>query len=338
MSCKVNLNLEKKNYAKECFSLGSSHKIKIILTDCEERISPNLLELNITDPDGNVFLGNPIEVEEGFYYHEQNFTLKGEWIFSWSAEINNEIKIYNKIINVLDESKIEENKFGLDFNELITVEVFKGIKSADNKEMLDSEIFSFSSEYNPFYCSTEMLRMEMGSWVDIVPDDSIALAIHWSSIEADNITSKGVISEEYYYARTRYVMYDAAVKLFSMPISNDKNTGKTKQLGDLLIEEGASISYPLKDLINELKEERDEWWRVVNARGSIVLGQGLGPSSALKGSKGKLERSREWYNPLEEYYIQPTQNSLYKSPNSNKYKHGFTNEARYSNFGFRRKI
>ena len=172
----------------------------------------------------------------------------------------------------------------------------------------------------------------MGSWASLVPDDSLALAIHWSSLEADAITSMSIVSEQYFYARTRFVMYDAAVKLFSMPIGASGNSGKQKQLGDLLIEDGSGLDYSIKDLIVELKQERDEWWRVVNAGGNIVLGQGLGPSSASKGSKTKLQRSREWHDPWNEYYIQPTSNSLYRKQGESTYKHGFTgwNKAKFT--------
>ena len=168
-----------------------------------------------------------------------------------------------------------------------------------------------------------MLRMEMGSWVNLVPDDTLAFAIHWSSLEANSITSRGAVTDQYYYARTRFVMYDAAIKLFSMPISLN-GVGKTKQLGDLLIEDGSVLEYSLKDLISELKEERDEWWRIVNARGTIVAGQGLGPTSATKGAANGLKKSREWHDPWSEHYIQPTQNSQYRRQGQGKYRHGFT--------------
>ena len=121
-------------------------------------------------------------------------------------------------------------------------------------------------------------------------------------------------------------MYDAAIKLFSMPIGvSSPGSGKQKQLGDLLIENGSSLDYQIADLIEELKAERKEWWRVVNAGGDIVQGQGLGPTFATKGgSTNKYQRSREWHDPWMEHYIQPTQNSLYKKKGEKKYKHGYT--------------
>lgn len=318
------------NYATPCYSLNNTYKIKMLFTDCNDPIDPTALEVSVTDPAGNnVVVNNHTKVEVGFYYLEYQLTAVGTWEFEWRATINNVVKTYIKKILVEDKVILEDIKFGLEFNELIVVDIFSGVKSSDGKKSLDEDMmFSFSTEYNPFYCSVEMLRMEMGSWVDLVPDDTMALGIHWASLEADSITSRGAVSDEYYYARTRFVMYDTAVKLFSMPV-NPSRSGKSKQLGDLLIEEGSGVDYNLKNLIDELKEERDEWWRVVNARGSIVLGQGLGPTTATRNG---LKKSREWHNPLHEHYAQPTQNSQYRRQGQGKYRHGFTgwNELTYN--------
>lgn len=333
MSCDKKRISTKLNYSRQCYSLNNTYKFKIIFKDCEILIDPDAIEIFITKPDAtNEVLNNPVRVEEGFYYLEYNVNQIGTYTIEWRATFNNEVKTYEATFVVKDGIEIEEIKFGLDFNEIISIEVQAGIQALNGNESLEENtILNFSTEYNPFYCSVEMLRMEMGSWVDLVPDETLALAIHWSSLEADNITSRGSICEEYFYARTRFVMYDAAIKLFSMPISLN-GTGKSKQLGDLLIEDGSSLDYNLKDLIYELKEERDEWWRVVNARGTIVLGQGLGPSSATKGASNAIKKSREWHDPWSEHYIQPTQNSQYRRQGQKRYRHGFTgwNEHYYT--------
>lgn len=307
----------------------------MLFSDCGDLIDPTALEISITDPSSNNnIVNNAVKVEKGFYYLEHLFDELGLWEFEWRATINGEVKKYTKTITVQDKVALEDVRFGLEFNEIILIDVINGIKSSDGKQILEEDkVFSFSTEYNPFYCSVEMLRAEMGSWVDLVPDDTMALAIHWASVEADNITSTGAVSEKYFYARTRFVMYDAAVKLFSMPVGASGG-GKSKQLGDLLIKDGTGVEFNLKDLVEELKEERDEWWRVVNARGSIVLGQGLGPTSASKGGMVGPKRSREWHDPWNEYYAQPTQNSQYRKPGQKKHKHGFTRRNGYYFPGF----
>ena len=322
------INKNKKN--NNLYQLNSSYKIKVILENNSGGYDPDNLTVQVTDPNGLVTNPDVIKADIGFYYCEVLFNVIGEWSFLWTSNLNAVIDSIEYKLNVQNYNDLNKFDLGLDFNQLVVIELDSSIKMENENIFLDSdEKFSFSTEYNPFYCSVEMLRMEMGEWASLIPDDTIALSIHWSSLEANNITSSGNITEEYFYARTRFVMYDAAIKLFSMPIGQEGKSGQSKQLGDLIIENGNVLDYALKDLIQELKEERDEWWRVVNARGSIVLGQGLGPSSATKGGKVGIKKSREWHDPWSEYYLQPTQNSQYKRKGQKKYKHGYTGWNEY---------
>jgi hypothetical protein len=321
----------------DCYVLNKTYKSKMLFKDsCGELIDPAEINIFLTKPDGTVQFGfEAIKVDTGFYYYETSFPILGDWKESWLVAINGEAIVFEKDIKIINNPVVTAADCGLDFNSLIVLKLSKDIAAEDGSSLNAETYYSFSTEYNPFYCSTEMLRMEMGSWVDLVPDDTLALAIHWSSLEADNITGVRPTSERYLFARTRFVMFDAAIKLFSMPVgASSPSSGKQKQLGDLLIENGGSLDFNLKQLIDELKAERDEWWRVVNAGGCIVPGQGLGPTSALKGDKrvDKNQRSREWHDPWNEPFLQPTQNSMYKAHGEKKYKHGYSgwNEYYYS--------
>lgn len=312
------------------YQLNASFKIKVILENASGAYDPDNISVEITSPQGNASNPNVTKADVGFYYSEVTFNELGSWTIVWTSTLNGIIDTLEYEIQVEDYNDLNKLNLGLDFNQLVVIDIDTTVKAAGGDRFLSSEQqFSFSTEYNPFYCSVEMLRMEMGEWASLVPDDTMALAIHWASIEANSITSRGSVSEEYFYARTRFVMYDAAIKLFSMPIGAEGKSGQSKQLGDLIIENGNVLDYAMKDLIEELKEERDEWWRVVNARGNIVLGQGLGPSCASKGGKNGIKRSREWHDPWSEYYLQPTQNSQYKRKGQRKYKHGFTGWNEY---------
>jgi hypothetical protein len=322
------INKNKKD--NNLYQLNNSYKLKVVFENNLGGYDPDNIIVTATDANGVVSNPNVIKADVGFYYVEVLFNVLGEWSFEWLSTLNGVQENVEYKVKVEDYNEANKFEGGIDFNQLIVVEIDSGILNDDNSLSLDNNsIFSFSTEYNPFYCSPEMLRMEMGEWASLVPDSTIALSIHWSSMEADSITSRGSVSEEYFYARTRFVMYDAAIKLFSMPIGAEGKSGQSKQLGDLIIENGNALDYAIKDLIQELKEERDEWWRVVNARGNIVLGQGLGPSSASKGGKVGIKRSREWHDPWSEYYLQPTQNSQYKRKGQKKYKHGFTGWNEY---------
>jgi hypothetical protein len=60
-------------------------------------------------------------------------------------------------------------------------------------------------------------------------------------------------------------------------------TGGKKQLGDLMIDQGDVVTTVDKETVDFLRERRNEWWRVVNAGGNIVPGQGLAPTYTVKG-------------------------------------------------------
>jgi hypothetical protein len=323
--------IKKTSDKTKVYQVNDTYKFKVLFKNLGTLYDPDNISVEVTSPGGVVTNPNVTKVENGFYFVEVLLNEELQWNFKWTATKDAIVDILEYKINVKNYNDLIENNVDLNFNQLISVEVASGIKnSAGDAELAESSTFTFSTEYNPFYCSVEMLKVEMGNWLSLVPDGTIALAIHWASLGANNCTSQGSVTEEYFYARARFTLYDAAIKLFSMPISAEGRSGQSKQLGDLIIQQGSSLDYPLKDLISELKEERDEWWRIVNARGTIAFGQGLGPSSANKGEKVGLKRSREWHNPRDEYFMQPTQNSQYRRKGEKKYRHGFVGSTRGS--------
>lgn len=338
MSSSNPINVKKKSsYVKNersCFQINKELKLKVLLTDdCGNLINADdNTNVAVSVAGVDIAAQNIIKADDGFYYALYTPASVGNFTDTWTFVVNGQnVQIVNNF-TVKNGGEIQALKNGLDFNSLILVELDSSIADVNGNKLNANHFLSFTTEYNPFYCSVEMVRMEMGSWVDLVPDDTIALAIHWSSLEANNITGVKLTNERYLYARSRYVMYDTALRLFAMPVgSSSVENGSKKQLGDLLISSGKSLDFNIKDLIQELRLERDEWWRVVNAGGSIVNGQGLGPTMATKGGsiKGKIDRSREWHDPWSEHYIQPTQNSKYRRKGESQYKSGYTGWNEY---------
>ncbi len=324
---KIPTKVKKVKCNRNKIQINTAYKFKMLFTDLNGTpIDPAGATVTLTDPAGNNI--NPglqiTKIDTGYWYFEYTPGISGVWKDSWTVSLLGENITFEGSFEVTSGGLVAQPKCGLDFNSLVLITI-DGLKDTDGNSLAQSLDLFFTTEYNPFYASVEMLRMEMGTWAQSVTDDTIALSIHWSSLEANNITGVRPSSERYYFARSRFVMYDAALRLFSMPIGSYGSNGKQKQLGDLLIENKESLDFNLKDLISELKAERDEWWRVVNAGGCIVNGQGLGPSFAEKGGSRKSFRtSREWHDPWTEGYVQPTQNSKYKRLGEKKYKHGFT--------------
>lgn len=318
----------------KCFSLNSSVKLRVLFyNDCQEASNAENISLVVSKPDGTqlTYNDNFVNVDTGYYYYSFTDTdQSGIYTHTWNVNID------GTAVSKTDSFEIKTGgsasfKFAeLGNNELVIIELLGDIVSTSGEKLTTTNYLSFSTKYDPFYCSVDMLMMELGPWAESIPQDTLALAIHWSSLEADYITCKKPVNDRHQYALTRFVMYDAAIKLITMPVGPGGGSGSRKELGDLLIQNG-TLDFNVKDLLTELKLERDEWWRVVNAGGSIINGQGLGPTFATKGGsiKETPNVSRQWHDPWNEYYTQPTANSKYRRPGESKYKSGFTRWSEY---------
>jgi hypothetical protein len=314
----------------KCFSLNSSVKLRVLFyNDCKEATNVTNIVLTVTKPDGSTVTYDDVQhtftnVDTGYYYYAfTNTDIAGTYKHLWNVLVDGVAVSKEDTFEIKSGGSADFEFVELVKNELIIIELLNSIKGTDGSKMVHNQYLSFSTEYDPFYCSVDMLLMELGPWAEGIPEDTLALAIHWSSIEADYITCKKPVNDRHAYALTRFVMYDAAIRLLTMPVGGNGN-GSKKELGDLLIQSGA-LDIQIKDLLVELKLERDEWWRIVNAGGTIVAGQGLGPSFATKGGSIETAKiSREWHDPWNTYYTQPSANSKYRKAGESKYKSGFT--------------
>lgn len=316
-------------------NLGESIRLKVILKDSFNRaVDPTTINLTISDPNAVDTIIDPlaiIKADVGFYYVDFISTVPGIYLETWTYNLLGKDYTVNHSFEVLDNNILSADRLPLEFNRLIEIEISPNIMSLDGEVIGDLEPHYFLTEMNPFYAPIEILRVECGSWLNDVPEETLALAIHWSSVKADELTCKKPVGERYYYARTRFVLFDAAISLFTMPVGSYGSNSKThKTLGDLSVQ-NSDLDLDIKDLLKEYKEQRDEWLRILNAGGSITLGQSLDPTFAQRGSKRPdyLAVSRQWQDPWGEYFDQPTVNSKYKKPGEDKYKSGFTRWNQY---------
>lgn len=224
-------------------------------------------------------------------------------------------------------------------NELIIIELDSTIQNLLMTGTLGVDTpLAFSTTYSPLYASPDLIRLEIGSFIDYIPDDTLALMIHWSSMEADFITPpRRCNTKDFNFARTRYVMYDAALKAINLP-GGGSGIGAKKQLGDLSITSGSNASGVAVlsggvdiETVKDLRRRRDEWWRVVNAGGCIVPGQGLGPMSGIKGKYDPDRRlsGRLWENPEYNTYPQPSANVKRVRPGHQRGRFGFRQNRRF---------
>ena len=311
-------------------NLNSSIKLKVLFTDFSDNaVNPESFYLLITKPDNTQeeITEGFIQVEQGFFYFDYlNTNQAGIYTEEWIATINGQEISFDFKFEVLSGGKIVQKENLVDYNQVILVSLSNEISGLDGSKLVKDEEVYYCTEFNPFYAPVEMLRVECGSWMNNIPDDTLALAIHWSSKKADDITHRKPVGPNYFFARTRFVLFDAAISLFTMPVGSYGSNSQThKTLGDLSVQ-NSDLDLDIKDLLKEYKEQREEWFRVVNAGGHITLGQSLGPTFASKSAKRPDHNliSRQWHDPWNEYFWIPTNNSKYRKPGEEKYKSGFT--------------
>jgi hypothetical protein len=326
------------SYSRKCVPIGQTVTLRAVFSDsCGEPIN--------IDSGGSVYIYNEspskdwadivensdyseaydsvtsvTKISDGFYEIEYTVPAsaeEGTWNDLWVVEING-VEVFN-VFNFNVESVGGVSLQMVNNNTLVVILLDSSIADIYGNTLGEEYQLTFSTKYNPYYCSTDLVRLEVGKWLDAVPDDTISLFIHWASIEADAITGARVRNAQMYQtARTKFVIYDVALRVLTLPVSLG---GKTKRLGDLMIQNQSSF----KDIIPELKKEREEWFRVVNAGGNIVPGQGLDPTFAVKGLKdpdrGRIGRG--WHSTLTYPYRQPGGNVKIRKDGDIKFKTGF---------------
>ena len=137
---------------------------------------------------------------------------------------------------------------------------------------------------------------------------------HLSSKEANFIQGADTSSwGNIELARTKFVVFDCVWRCLNIPGQGQQagaTSGRKKALGDLSITDG-NVDVEIPDEIYEyVRQQRQEWWRVVNAGGNIVPGQGFAPTMAVKGIMDPDRRlnGRLWESPGDIHYPQPTVN------------------------------
>lgn len=270
--------------------------------------------------------GEIVEIETGYF--EYTFAVPsggpgGTWHDVWVADIDSEMVSRVMTIEVLTGGSFEIQE--LHENQLVLVELDASIAAVavpgqPQLTLGEDRLVSFSTRYSPYYASPDLLRLEAGTWLGGIPDDTLALLIHWSSIEADCMAGGRNCGPMLPMAKTKFAIYDSLVKLMMLPVG--LGTGKTKRLGDLMISQNGSA---FADIMKELKDQRREWLRVVNAGGCITPGQGLDPTFAVKGLRDPDRRriGRLWWSHKEFPYAIPSQNEKFRRvPGGHRYRHG----------------
>ncbi len=358
-------------YTRSSVLTGQSLTLRVVFTDdagnlvdtdalpavhiYDESIDPDVIQ---AEADAQVFTNalegplTPTKLSTGYYelvYAVPSGSNAGVWSDVWTGAIDTvtQSNIFTFTVDVNAIVTIQQLKD----NQIVIVELDSTIANTGGTLTLGiDQVLSFTTKYKPLYASPEMVRLEVGPFIGFIPDNTLALMIHWSSKEADFIAKPARCNaSDFEFARTKFVVFDAALKALSLPgASNLSSVGaaggsNSKKLGDLAITKGGSSVMTTSsgvdvDTLNYLRDQRDEWWRVTNAGGCIVPGQGFAPVTAIRGLNDPDRRNsgRLWANPETTHYAQPGANSKVRRHGTHRGKFMFTEYRRQGRRGKRR--
>jgi hypothetical protein len=182
-------------------------------------------------------------------------------------------------------------------NNRVTICVDGDLLDEDSNPLGDETCWYFTTTYNPLYSSVRRLRMELGSCISNIPDDTLNLNIFEASLYRE------------------YVTCLAASRILGCQGSHG---GKQKRLGDLDIKWGSDTDDRMKAMMKCLSEYEP----AIKSRGEMSAGTGLKPRSAVKGitDPDRPVIGRLW---VKEADGMPAANSKVKSATSNRPKRTF---------------
>jgi hypothetical protein len=242
-----------------------------------------------------------IKVSTGLYSYSYTLDIDatvGSWYDRWEATVDGLPLETVFSFDVTEVVTIES--VSLSNNQLITIILDESIADSTGDILTGGHEIFFSTVYTPYYASSDILNLEIGSYISGIPEFTLNFAIHWASVQADACTfnkrfsggrvSGSMINKEYLeYARTQFVLCQASLFLISNATSSNI---KSKTLGDLEVEYDSSVF----SVISELKDMCKEWKRVLNSGGKISEGSSLMPVTGTKGS-ARIDRplfGRDW--------------------------------------------
>lgn len=201
-------------------------------------------------------------------------------------------------------------------NNLVTVTLDSTIAGTNGVSLGTDYEFSFTTVYNPMYCTLRRTRLNIGAYIANIPDDTINLAIFEASREAVSLTwNTDYITDEYYmFVRSQWTCCRAA-QILLINATGGAGQLKSKKLGDMSVEYNTAVgeaSIPLKrveDCLARWEGALLAGGRQVQVPGYVIKGEydpdrppvgrlwvhgdsdGTSPASTAKGT---ITGSRRW--------------------------------------------
>jgi hypothetical protein len=170
-------------------------------------------------------------------------------------------------------------------NNIVHIELDKSIGSLDGDTLGTTQRYYFTTTYNPLYASIRQLRLDLGSFVDDIPDDTINLSIYEAGRDADINSFQKIIPNMTYfrYVKDRYTLLMAELVLLRGLMGSPAANKLSKKLGDLSVFREGNMKM-LEDRAEEVKEELDELRSSLRSGGATSTGSSMMPNVSVKGA------------------------------------------------------
>lgn len=153
-------------------------------------------------------------------------------------------------------------------NQQIVITVSGLIEDTDGNALGDDQEFYFTTKYTPMYSSIRRMRLEIGSYLKDLPDDTINLAIYVASKEADALSfAKDSGTEIYRMARRQWATCRAAEILLNNLINGAGGLLKSKRLADFSVEYDSKA---IDNILSKVRECQARWEPELMTGGAAV--------------------------------------------------------------------
>jgi len=201
-------------------------------------------------------------------------------------------------------------------NNIVTVTLDKDIEDLSGNSLGSDYEFFFTTTYDPLYTHLRRIRLDLGSYIANVPDETIMLAIFEASIYAvRNVFDTSGVNQTYFnFARREYATCLTELILIRGLLGDTSFSNRmSKTLGDLSV----SRSGPGKSLADketDLEQCVARWQVVLQSNGELSPDTSQLPGHAVKGSSAPdaIGVGREW-EPTD------TSGAAYQQPLGNNY-------------------
>ena len=215
---------------------------------------------------------------------------EGTWSDMWIGELTGQTISGVMEFVVGTSGSVQSFDCQLFLNDIVQVTVASGLQATDGTFLEEEYNLEFLTTTSPSYSSTRKVRLEIGAFINQLPDDILQLGILEASLEADVLTFApvSVNTPLFKHARREFVTCAASQILLT-------NVGslllRTKTLADLHVEYDTN---GIRDSMNRLEDCMDKWEpQIIAGGGARASAQ---PKMVVKG-QNDVDRplmSRMW--------------------------------------------